>query len=185
MKDRQKRKLRRTTMLLGGASAAAAGTALGIYAAWPQIKEFFLKKLEEHNDRVRPALQVAKDRKAAIAAEQKKLKKDMKKLDKKVKKARQQQATRVYNEYLAKGYEPTADMIHEAALSDLDVRAEVDAKKAERQAETDARVEEAVQKKQTEREEKAAARYEEQHIRLKDGKEIAVSSTVRPEDVAK
>lgn len=186
MKDRQKRKLKKVTLVLGGTGTVVGGSALAIYACWPQIKKFCKEKLEERNDRVRPAIQEAKDRKAAIAAEQKKLKKDQKKYDNKVKKLRQKQATRVYDEYMAKGYEPTADMIHEAALKDVEAIKEADVKKEELQAKSDERVEKAVADKKQEREKKAIARAEEkQTIKLKDGKELAVSSTVRPEDLTK
>lgn len=186
MKDRQKRKLKKVTLVLGGTGAVVGGGALAIYACWPQIKTFCKKKLEEHNDRVRPALQEAKDRKAAIAAEQKKLKKAKKKYDNKVKKLRQKQATRVYDEYMSKGWEPTADMIHDAAAKDLEARRDAEDKKAELQAKSDERVEQAVADKRQEREKKAIARAEEkQTITLKDGQQLAVSSTVRPEDVAK
>lgn len=72
MKDRKKRKLKRTLMFLGGAGVGATSAALVVYACWPQIKSTLEKKLNERNDRVRPAIQEAKDRKAAIAAEKKK-----------------------------------------------------------------------------------------------------------------
>lgn len=78
MKDRKKRKLKRTLMFLGGAGVGATSAALVIYACWPQIKSTLEKKLNERNDRVRPAIQEAKDRKAAIAAEKKKLQKELK-----------------------------------------------------------------------------------------------------------
>ncbi len=186
MKDRQKRKLKKVTLVLGGTGAVVGGGALAIYACWPQIKTFLKQKLDERNDRVRPAIQEAKDRKAAVAAEQKKLKKAKKKYDKKVKKIRQKQATRVYDEYMAKGYEPTADMIHEAASIGVEARKDAEAKKDELQAQSDARVEKAVADKRADREKKAIARAEgKQTIQLKDGQQLTVSSTVRPEDVAK
>jgi len=184
MKDRKKRKLKRTLMFLGGAGVGATSAALVVYACWPRIKSTLEKKLNERNDRVRPAIQEAKDRKAAIAAEKKKLQKELKKFEKAERKTRQKQATRVYNEYLRKGYEPTADMIHEAAGSMLELRKENDEKRDELQKASDAKVEERIAKKKEDREKEAIEHAQEkQSIKLKDGKTLTVSSTVRPENL--
>ncbi len=186
MKERTKQKLKKTALagtVVGVGGLTAAGGAAVVYAQWPEIKKFLLKKLDERNDRVRPAIQAAKDRKAALAAEQKKLKKAEKKLDKKIKKARQKQATRVYDEYQAKGYEPTAEMIHEAALSDIELRNDIEVKRAALREKSEERVEKAVEKTQAKREKQAAAHAEKKQIELKNGNAVRVSSTVRPEDV--
>ena len=47
------------------------------------------EKFAEHNDNVRPAVAVAKDRKAAVAKQQAQLKKDQKKYEKKLRAQRQ------------------------------------------------------------------------------------------------
>ena len=181
MKDRKKRKLKRTLMFLGGAGVGATSAALVVYACWPQIKSTLEKKLNERNDRVRPAIQEAKDRKAAIAAGRAE---DLQKFEKAERKTRQKQATRVYNEYLRKGYEPTADMIHEAAGSMLELRKENDEKRDELQKASDAKVEERIAKKKEDREKEAIEHAQEkQSIKLKDGKTLTVSSTVRPENL--
>lgn len=184
MRSRDKRILLQTGLVLGAVGGAAAGGVLYVRNNWETIKTKISELIEKYNDKTRTAVAAAKDRKAALEKEQKQLKKDQKKLDKKVKKQRQKEAQRVYEEYLANGYEPTAEMIHQSGVDVAKLRQETEAKKAELQEASDARVEAAVQKAQEKRESKALKAEEKKaKVQLKDGRSINVSSTVRPEDL--
>lgn len=75
-------------------------------------------------------------------------------------------------------------MIHEAAGSMLELRKENDEKRDELQKASDAKVEERIAKKKEDREKEAIEHAQEkQSIKLKDGKTLTVSSTVRPENL--
>lgn len=100
------------------------------------------EKFLEHNDNVRPAVEAAKDRKAAVAKQQAQLKKDQKKYEKKLRAQRQKQAQKIYEERLKNGYEPTLARINEDALKNLSLTKE----EAKRAKAAEAKAAEAVEK---------------------------------------
>lgn len=104
--------------------------------------EIAKEKFAEHNDNVRPAVEAAKDRKAAVAKQQAQLKKDKKKYEKKLRAQRQKQAQKIYEERLKNGYEPTLARINEDALKNLGLTQE----EAKRAAAAEAKAAEAVEK---------------------------------------
>lgn len=100
------------------------------------------EKFLEHNDNVRPAVEAAKDRKAAVAKQQAQLKKDQKKYEKKLRAQRQKQAQKIYEERLKNGYEPTLARVNEDALKNLSLTKE----EAKRAKAAEAKAAEAVEK---------------------------------------
>lgn len=104
-------------------------------------------RLEKQFDKTRPAVQAAKDRKAIVAEEQAKLKKEQAALDKKLKKQRNKQAEKIYKMRQEGDYEGSIAAIDEAAFANYKEIAANKVKMEELQAKADAAIEEKVEAK--------------------------------------
>lgn len=111
---------------------------LGISAVFPFaydklrsfIAEFMAKQAENYENR-KPALEAAKEKKAALKKEQSQLNKDKKKLEKAKKKAMDKKVKRIYEERMANGYEASLDMI-DAEIAKADKSSKKSAKKSKK-----------------------------------------------------
>ena len=104
-------------------------------------------RLEKQFDKTRPAVQAAKDRKAIVAEEQAKLKKEQAALDKKLKKQRNKQAEKIYKMRQEGDYEGSIAAIDEAAFANYKEIAANEVKMADLKAKAEAAIEEKVEAK--------------------------------------
>lgn len=114
--------------------AAILGVAFVFPFAYDKLSNFMsdlMAKQAENYEKRKPALQAAKEKKAALKKEQAKLNKDKKKLEKAKKKAMNKKVKRIYEERMANGYEASLDMI-EAENAKASKKSAKKAKKAKK-----------------------------------------------------